>query len=75
MDCLGPLRVSVSFNSDINLIEEGATSYSTIIGHQGPMNTCHIAKNFGTLLTTGSDGRVLEWSNGLARVITVRFTC
>ena len=75
MDCLGSVRVSVSLNSDIHLIEEGAAGYSTIIGHQGSMNTCHVAKNFGTLLTTGSDGRVLEWSEGRARVITVGIEC
>lgn len=71
MDCLGSLRVSVSLNSDLNLIEDGASGYTTLIGHQGAVNTCHVAKNIGTVLTTGSDGRVLEWSQDRARVVTV----
>ena len=71
MDCLGSLRVSVSLNSDLNLIEDGASGYTTLIGHQGAVNTCHVAKNIGTVLTTGSDGRVLEWSQDRARVVAV----
>ena len=59
------MRVSVSFNSDLNFIEDGAVGYSTIVGHQGAVNTCHLAKNIG------SDGRVLEWNQGRAREVTV----
>lgn len=65
------MRVSVSFNSDLNFIEDGAVGYSTIVGHQGAVNTCHLAKNIGSLLTTGSDGRVLEWNQDRAREVTV----
>ena len=71
MDCSGNMRVSVSFNSDLNFIEDGAVGYSMIVGHQGAVNTCHLAKNIGSLLTTGSDGRVLEWNQGRAREVTV----
>ena len=63
--------MSVSLNSDMNLIENGASGYTTLIGHQGAVNTCHVAKNLGTILTAGSDGRVLEWSDGRARVVAV----
>ena len=63
--------MSVSFNSDLNCIEDGASGYSTIVGHQGAVNTCHLAKNVGSLLTTGSDGRVLEWNQGRAREVAV----
>ena len=52
-------------------MEDGASGYTTLIGHQGAVNTCHVAKNIGTVLTTGSDGRVLEWSQDRARVVTV----
>lgn len=72
MDCLGELRVSLSFNSDLNVIEQGATGYSTIVGHQGAVNTCSFSRNTGTVLTSGSDGRVIEWSAGRGRVIAVR---
>ncbi|KAK8827200.1 hypothetical protein WA556_000828, partial [Blastocystis sp. ATCC 50177/Nand II] len=69
LDCLGELRVSLSFNSDLNVIEQGATGYSTIVGHQGAVNTCSFSRNTGTVLTSGSDGRVIEWSAGRGRVI------
>ena len=85
VDCLGDLRVSVSLNSDINLIEKGAVGYTTLVGHQGPAavgyttlvghqgpaNTCSYSRNMGSVLTAGSDGRVIEWSQGRGRLITV----
>jgi hypothetical protein len=68
---LKDLRVSVSYNSDINIIDAGATGYHSLIGHQGSVNTCFYSRNMGSVLTTGGDGRVLEWVKGQARQITV----
>ena len=75
VDSLGDLRVSVSFNSDLNIIEQGATGYNTLVGHQGSVNTCSYSRNTGTVFTSGSDGRVIEWSAGRGRVITVASPC
>ena len=69
---MGDLCVSVSFNSDINLIEKGATGYTTLIGHQGPANTCSYSRDMGSVFTAGSDGRVIEWVQGRGRLITVQ---
>ena len=69
---MGEVRVSLSFNSDINLIEKGATGYTALIGHQGAVNGCYFSRNTGTVFTYGGDGRVLEWASGKARVIAVR---
>lgn len=63
VDCLGDLRVSVSLNSDINLIEKGAVGYTTLVGHQGPANTCSYSRNMGSVLTAGSDGNELYISD------------
>ena len=72
VDALGDVRVSLSFNSDINFIEKGATSYKALIGHQGAVNGCYYSRNTGTVFTYGGDGRVLEWSSGEAHVIAER---
>lgn len=71
VDCLGDLRVSLSFNSDINLIEKGAVGYTTLVGHQGPANTCSYSRDMGSVFTGGSDGRVIEWTQGRGRLVTV----
>lgn len=63
--------MAVSLNSDINLIEKGATGYTTLVGHQGPANTCSYSRNMGSVLSGGSDGRVIEWTQGRGRLITV----
>lgn len=73
VDAVGDVRVSLSLNSDINLIEKGATGYSTLIGHQGSVNGVYYSHNTGTVFTYGGDGRVLEWTQDRARVIAVLF--
>ena len=75
VDSLGDLRVSVSYNSDINIIEQGAAGYTVLIGHQGAVNTCSYSRNTGTVFTAGSDGRVIEWSAGRGKVIAVASRC
>lgn len=71
VEAKGDVHLSLSLNADINFIEQGATAYTTLIGHQGAVNGCYFSSNTGSVLTYGGDGRVLEWIEGKARVIAV----